>query len=152
MRLHKLLGVALGAMLALAMVSPGVHGDEQNQMTEVTINEPFQIPGNRVLTAGTYWFKLIDSATVPRTILQIYNPSRTQLLATVATRLTYREHETGRTELEFATSSRRPMMLVRWFYPGRLAGHTLIYSPRTERRIHRENIENVFVRTAPIVG
>jgi hypothetical protein len=124
MRLTKLLGVALGAMLALAMVVPAAHADERNQMTKITINAPFQVPGHEVLAAGTYWFKLMDNAAAPKNVLQIYNSSRTELLATLLTRPSYRTQETGHTELQFATSSRRPipMMLVRWFYPGPARG------------------------------
>ncbi len=152
MRVSKLLGAALGAMLALAMVVPAAHASEGNQMTKITINTPFQIPGNKVLAAGTYWFKLIDNPALPQNILEIYNPSRSELVASVMTRPTYRKQATSHTELQFATSSRRPLMLVRWFYPGRLMGHTFIYSSPTERRIHRENLETVFARTSPIVG
>ncbi|HWF38481.1 MAG TPA: hypothetical protein VG322_08185 [Candidatus Acidoferrales bacterium] len=152
MTVSKFLGVALGAMLAFAMVVPVAHASEQNQMTQLTIHAPFQIPGNKALTAGTYWFKLMDNAAVPRNVLEIYNASRSKVLATLITRPTYRAHETGRTELQFATSSRRPLTLVRWFYPGRFAGHTFIYSHQTERRINRENVENVFATPAPVVG
>jgi hypothetical protein len=152
MKLSKLLGVALGAMLALAMVVPAAHADERNQMTEITINAPFRIPGHKVLVAGTYWFKLMDNAAAPGNILQIYNPSQTELLATVMTRPTTRMQETSRTQLQFAESSRQPLTLVRWFYPGRFTGHAFVYSHQTERRIHRENLENVFTRTAHVVS
>lgn len=144
MRLSKLLGVALGAMLAFAMAVPAAHATELNQLTKLTISAPFQIPGNRVLPAGTYWFKLMDNPALPQNVLGVYDSSRSKLVATALTRLTYRNHETSRTELQFATSSRRPLTLVRWFYPGRLTGRTLIYSPQRERRIHSENLENVF--------
>jgi hypothetical protein len=152
MRASKLLGLALGLMVALAVAVPAAHADERNQMTQLTINEPVQIPGHKVLEAGTYWFKLLDEGGANRNVLMIYNADRSQVLASVLTRPTYRADSTDRTELQFATTSRQPATLLEWFYPGRLAGHTFVYSPRTERKLREENMKDVLVTASPIVG
>jgi len=152
MRASKWLGLALGAMMTLAVGVPAAHASERNQLTEVTVNVPFQLPGHEVLAAGTYWFRILDDTGGVRNVVEIYNADRSQLMATVMTRPTYRADATSRTELEFATTPRHPATLMKWFYPGRLAGHTLIYTPRTARQLREETVENVLATPAPMAG
>jgi hypothetical protein len=47
----------------------------------MTFSEPVRLP-NVTLPAGTYWFKLVDSAS-DRNIVQIFNADRTVLYAVI---------------------------------------------------------------------
>lgn len=138
----SLVAIALGAFLALSMAVPAAHADNQNQMTKLTFSVPFHIPGNRVLPAGTYWFKTMDSAG-PRNVVQIFNADRSQVYATLLTRPTLRFDYIEKTELRMAKNPNGTATLVDWFYPDRETGHAFIYSPRTERRIREEKLTNV---------
>ncbi len=152
MKALKLLGFALGATIALAMAAPFVHADESYQMTNLTINEPFHIPGNRVLVPGTYWFQTLANMGLASNVVEIYNADHSQLIATMLTRPTDRIEPTDTTELQFATSSGSPATLVRWFYPGRVTGQTFVYSRGREQKIQNENLETVIANRAGVVG
>jgi hypothetical protein len=147
-----ILALTLGAAMAFAVSVPTARADERNQMTKLTINEPFQIPGNKVLGPGTYWFQLMDVDAGQPSIVDIYNQGRSQVVATLMTRPSYRMEATGKTELQFATGPQQPATLVRWFYPGMVTGHAFIYSPHTERRLRKENIETLNIATSPSAG
>jgi hypothetical protein len=138
----KLLIVVLGAMMALAITAPVSHATQANQMTKITINTPFQVPGHETLAAGTYWFRTLGN-NGGSNVVEIYNGNKTKLLETALTRPTIRLVPANRTELSFATASRQTPTLVRWFYPGLDTGYAFIYSPKTERKIHEENVKNV---------
>ena len=67
-----------GSMLLVGLLSAtSIRADEWNKKTVVTFTEPVQIPG-AVLPAGTYVFKLMDSAS-DRNIVQIFNADETHL-------------------------------------------------------------------------
>ncbi len=68
--MRRALGTIFGVVLAAALLTfaPGARADEANEATQFTFNEPFQIPGNRILPAGTYWFKLPSSITNPNVV------------------------------------------------------------------------------------
>src|SRR5581483_2183131 len=55
--------------------------DEWNKKTTVTFSSPVEIPG-KVLPAGTYVFKLLDSAS-DRNIVQVFDRDEKQLYATI---------------------------------------------------------------------
>jgi hypothetical protein len=133
---RKILGLVFGVLLGFGLLAavPAVRADDTNQATQFTFNRPVEIPGNVVLPAGTYWFVVpnnVDSANLVR----IFNADRTQLYATFETIPTNRPTTSDDSELTFAEqSSRQPMALMSWFYPDRLTGHELLYSPREESR------------------
>ena len=152
MKFAKILGVALGLLLALVVAAPMAHADTANQMTKLVFTKPVQIPGKKVLPSGTYWFRIADNIYDPNTVV-IYNTNRTQVEAVLETRPAYRTTRLGHLEITLAQGShRRPVTLTRWFYPGMNYGHAFIYSPRTEKRIHHEEARNIIVQPTTNIG
>ena len=112
-----LLGVAL---------SPSARADEWNKKTVMTVNEPIQVP-NKVLPAGTYVIKLLDSPS-DRHIVQIFNADETQLQTTILAIPNYRLQPTGKTVFSFwETPPGQPKALRAWFYPGDNFGQEFAY-------------------------
>src|SRR5712691_1432221 len=117
-----------GLFLALICVAaPGrLMADEYNQATKLTFNEPVEIPG-QVLTAGTYWFTLMDSPS-DRNIVQIWNEDRSQLVATVLTISDYRLQPADKAIINFEERpADQPEAIQAWFYPGENFGHEFVY-------------------------
>src|SRR6202451_177797 len=112
-----LLGVAL---------APGARADEWNKLTTMTVNEPIQVP-NKVLPAGTYVVKLLDSPS-GRHIVQIFNKDQTHLETTILAIPNYRIQPTGKTVFTFwETPPGQPKALRAWFYPGDNFGQEFAY-------------------------
>jgi hypothetical protein len=149
MSTRKALTMVSGLILGLAMLLPvGARADEYNEATQMTFNVPIQVPGNRVLPAGTYWFKLFDSAA-NRQIVQIYNADRSQVLLTYLAIPTDRMVTTGHTELKLIHQPRnKPYALLSWFYPDRVIGHEFLYGPRQEQRLSEESVIKVMAHSA----
>ena len=76
MKIVKTVLVVLTLALLGAMLAPGVRADEWNKKTVMTFSQPVEIPG-QILPAGTYTFKLVDSAS-DRHIVQFFNADGTQ--------------------------------------------------------------------------
>jgi len=104
---------------------PGVRADESDKKTIVTVNEPIQVPG-KVLPAGTYIFKLLDSND--RTLVAIYDASEMHLITTVQGISDVRREAPDKAilQLEDRTGS-QPEALKAWFYPGDNFGVAFVY-------------------------
>jgi len=112
-----LLGVAL---------APSARADEWNKLTVMTVNQPIQVP-NKVLPAGTYVIKLLDSQS-DRHIVQIFNKDQTHLETTILAIPNYRLQPTGKTVFTFwETPPGQPKALRAWFYPGDNFGQEFAY-------------------------
>jgi hypothetical protein len=112
-----LLGVAL---------APSAHADEWNKLTIMTVNEPIQVP-NKVLPAGTYVVKLLDSPS-DRHIVQIFDRDQKHLQTTILAIPNYRIQPTGKTVFTFwETPPGQPKALRAWFYPGDNFGQEFAY-------------------------
>lgn len=146
--------IIMGSALLLAFISfvPRMRADEGDEATELTFNQPVQLPRNIVLPAGTYWFVMPDDAGGSQ-IMQVFNSNRTQLLDTVETNTTERSNLSDDVQLTFSKlSPNRPILLVSWFYPDRKDGHRLVYSHQQENQLSDAGRTTVFGRTAPQVG
>lgn len=152
MRTSKIFGLVLGALMALTVAVPVTRASEENQLSRLTLSDSFHLPGRQVLAAGTYWFRILDNVGQAQNIVLIYNAERSDIVATIVTRPTYRTEPTNTTELDFASSSREVPTLLKWFYPGQQAGHAFIYSPRTERRLREENVRDILATPVPVAG
>jgi hypothetical protein len=109
MSASKLFSVGLCLLLFCALFVPRTMADEWNKATKVTFSAPIEVPG-RVLSAGTYWFTLMDSPS-DRNIVQIWNSDRTQLLTMILAIPDYRLQPTGKTVMKFEerpSNTRRP--------------------------------------------
>jgi len=92
----------------------------------MTVSEPIQVP-NKVLPAGTYVIKLLDSPS-DRHIVQIFNADETQIQTTILAIPNYRLQPTGKTVFSFwETPPGQPKALRAWFYPGDNFGQEFAY-------------------------
>jgi hypothetical protein len=115
-----------------AALAPVVKADDWNKKTVITFSGPVEIPGVhlkgwRVLPAGTYVFKILDSAS-DRHIVQIFNKDETQIYATILAIPNYRLKATDRTVMTFRERPvGEPEALRAWFYPGKNWGEEFVY-------------------------
>jgi hypothetical protein len=104
---------------------PKVRADESDKKTIVTVNEPIQVPG-KVLPAGTYVFKLLDSND--RTLVAIYNADEMHLITTVQGISDVRMETPDKAILQLEERpSGQPEALKAWFYPGDNTGVEFVY-------------------------
>ncbi len=104
---------------------PKVQADESDKKTIVTVNEPIQVPG-KVLPAGTYVFKLLDSND--RTLVSIYNADEMHLIATIQGIPGFRMETPDKAILQLEERpSGQPEALKAWFYPGDNSGVEFVY-------------------------
>jgi hypothetical protein len=149
MSTRKALRIVSGLVLGLAMLMPvAARADETDQSTRMTFNRPVEIPGNKVLPAGTYWFKLVD-APVAQHVVQISNANRSKVLATYIAIPTQRRATSENPELKFAIPEHRnPAILRGWYYPDQLTGHEFLYGPRQQSRMSEESSVTVMAHRA----
>jgi hypothetical protein len=86
--------------LALAMIVPVARADDRDQATQLTFDQPVQIPGNVVLPPGTYWFKVSDN-TLDRNVVRVFD-SNWSIIATTIAVPTLRPEATNHTMLKLA--------------------------------------------------
>jgi hypothetical protein len=121
----SVLGMCVFVMMVVALPT-AVMADEWNKATQLTFNEPVEVPGT-VLAAGTYWFTLADSES-DRNIVEIWNADRTHLIDTVLAIPDYRLKPTGKTVVHFEERpSDAPEAIHSWFYPGDNYGEEFVY-------------------------
>src|SRR5215813_8497791 len=82
MNRFKVVATIFCLSLAALAFSASVKADAWNKKTIVSFSHPVEVPGGVVLPAGTYVFKLLDSAS-NRHIVQIFNKDQTRMYATV---------------------------------------------------------------------
>jgi hypothetical protein len=127
------LAAAAGCIaLVSAVLAPVANADEWNQKTVLTFSGPVEIPGVHLtgwgtLPAGTYVFKLLDSAS-DRHIVQIFNKDETVVYATILAIPNYRLQATDKTVITFSERpAGEPEALRAWFYPGHNWGEEFVY-------------------------
>ena len=119
------------AMICLMLLGgtyfvPKVRADESDKKTIVTVNEPIQVPG-KVLPAGTYVFKLLDSNE--RTLVAIYDADEMHFITTVQGISDVRMEIPDKAILQLEERpSGQPQALKAWFYPGDHFGVEFVYS------------------------
>ena len=128
----SILGVVALAAGSLGLWAPQVQADESDKKTVLTFSAPVEVPG-RVLPAGTYVFKLLDSSA-DRHIVQIFNKDETKLIADVLAVADERLQPKGKTVISFdERPSGSPEALRAWFYPGDTIGQEFVY-PRSRAK------------------
>ena len=135
----------------LCMMFTGTTSAQQgwDKRTQVTFNVPFEIPGPsaQVLPAGTYVFRLLDSAG-DRHIVQILNKEETHLFANILAIPNHRLRPTNRTVMTFSEKKAgEPQAIRAWFYPGDNFGQEFVY-PKT-RAVELAKITNTPVLYVP---
>jgi hypothetical protein len=133
MNIRKTVIVALSMAVLGAASASSARADEWDKLTYLTFSKDVAIPGH-VLAAGTYTFRLSDSAW-DRHVVQIFDQSGTQLITTLLTVADRRLSPTDDTVIIFGESAGdAPPPITRWFYPGDTTGQEFIYpnsSPST---------------------
>jgi hypothetical protein len=126
----KRLVVAFCLALFCALAAPSaMMADQWDQATKLTFGEPVEVPG-QVLPAGTYWFTLADNSS-DRSVVQIWNADRTQLVTTILAIPDYRTQPKGKTVINFEERpADQPEAIQSWFYPGNNYGAEFVY-PKT---------------------
>jgi hypothetical protein len=115
-----------------AVVTPNLKAEAWNRKSEITFSEPVEIPGVHlagwgVLPAGTYVFKVMDSAS-DRHIVQIFSKDELTIYATILAIPNYRLQATDKTVVTFRERpAGEPEALRAWFYPGRNWGEEFVY-------------------------
>ena len=128
----------MGFVAACLLLVPAARADETDQATRLTFNQPVEIPGNKVLAAGTYLFAKIPDMGGAR-LVQIFNENHTKLYATLVVEPARRQNATHDTEVILAEPAQnQPKQLLTWFYPDRLDGHQFVYNRDEEKAISRE--------------
>jgi hypothetical protein len=141
MKIHKSY-IAVGMIVAFALFFEiAAHADLGDQATEITFNQPIQIPG-QVLPAGSYLFKLLNGDNLD--VVEIFNSDRTHLYAileTIPSEARKVPDDTTVTLVEQGAG--QPDVLLTWFYPGNETGHEFIYSNQLEKQIAQDKQQNV---------
>jgi hypothetical protein len=123
--LRKLIPVIVAVLLCAALV-PSLKASDRDKKTVVTFSGPVEIPG-QVLSAGTYVFTLLDSAS---NIVQVWNQDQTELLATTEAVPTYALQAPEKPMFNFEhRGANSPSAIQAWFYPGDTLGYEFVYEP-----------------------
>ncbi len=132
MTFSKTVAVVFCMALFGAAFSPSAKADDYDKKTTLTFSQPIEIPpvhiqGYRVLPAGTYVFKLVNSSS-NRHIVQIFNKEQTRIFATILAIPNYRLQPKDKTVVTFNESIKgRPQAIRAWFYPGANWGEEFVY-------------------------
>jgi hypothetical protein len=124
--------LSAAAVLIGSTMTPAM-ADEWNKETRLEINEPLEIPG-RVLSPGTYIFKLLDNNS-DRNVVEVFSEdsSGNQKFVTTVFAISAYKMETPDKPIigleERAAGS--PMAIRTWFYPGDNFGREFVY-PKVE--------------------
>jgi hypothetical protein len=111
-------------LLGIFFVPKG-RADIADKKTIVTVDQSIQVPG-KVLPAGTYVFKLLNSNDLTR--VSIFNADETHLITTVVGISDSRIQISDKTILQFEERpSGQPEALKAWFYPGDDSGVEFVY-------------------------
>jgi hypothetical protein len=150
MKIHKSY-IAVGMIVAFALFFEiAAHADLGDQGTEITFNQPIQIPG-QVLPAGSYLFKLLNGDNLD--VVQIFSSDRTHLYATLETIPSESRKVPDDTTVSLVEQGAgQPDVLLTWFYPGNETGHEFIYSNRLEKQMAHEQQENVVANQQSTTG
>lgn len=135
--------LTLACVAGLAgLIAPSAKADLWNHKTKLTFNEPVEVPG-KVLPAGTYIFKLMDSQA-DRHIVQIYNADESQIIDTVLAVPNKRLQAKGKTDIRFSERpAGSPEAIQAWFYPGSRYGEEFVYPHERAGELAKANKRNV---------
>jgi hypothetical protein len=141
---------ALPAVLGMAFLgatfSSSAKASDYDKKTTITFSGPVEIPpvyitGMRILPAGTYVFKLLNSDS-NRHIVQIFNKDQSKIYATILAIPNYRLVPKNKTVITFNEGRNgAPQPIRAWFYPGDNFGQEFVY-PKA-RAVELAKVTNV---------
>jgi hypothetical protein len=126
MKLQHAYFPALMSAVAGLLLVPAVKADPVYKRTEVTFNDPVEIPG-MVLLPGTYVMKLLDPL-MDQDIVRFYDKDEKHMYAMVFAVRDYRTNPVDHTVLTFEErAGDSPRAIKEWFYPGDYWGEQFVY-------------------------
>jgi LPXTG-motif cell wall-anchored protein len=142
--LRKMLfGCALATLVTLSTATTAVAQEPLDQRTFFTFSAPFELPGGKVLPAGKYTFRIVDSPS-NRHVVQILSEDGKQMHATILAIPAQRQDPPEDPEVRFMeTAANAPPAVKTWWYPGRTIGHEFIYPKEQARRLAARQSEPV---------
>jgi hypothetical protein len=121
------LGLLFCMAILMATFGSPARADESNKLTIFTFSAPVELPGDIVLSAGTYVFKLLD-VTGDRNVVQILDQDQTKVYAIIFTIPVERLHPADQTIVQFYETANGPQNALKtWFYPGEISGQEFVY-------------------------
>ena len=140
-RFKGTLGAACAAAVLVAQAA-GAQGVLPDRATNVTISAPVSLPGI-VLPAGTYLFRLADSAA-SRNVVQIFDKDRSRIYATLITVTAERPQPEGDAVITFRETAVNQAPAMRfWYYAGEKGGHEFVYPKEQAMKIAQASGESV---------
>ena len=128
-------GLLFCMAILIVTFTPSAKADEFDKLTIFTFSAPVELPGDVVLSSGTYVFKLLDTAGA-RNVVQIFDQEQTELYATILTISAERVRPADKTTVEFYQSTAgAPNALKTWFYPGDSSGQEFVYPRAREAEL-----------------
>ena len=132
--------------LSIATLSLGLAqraaADLSDKKTVVTFSAPVEIPG-KVLTPGTYVFKLLDSSAESN-IVEVYDKDEKKLYATILAIPDYRLKPSDKPLIRFEERpSDTPEAIKAWFYPGDNYGFEFVYPHERAAKLAKRTNQNV---------
>ncbi|MBC8166598.1 MAG: hypothetical protein H7Y20_12090 [Bryobacteraceae bacterium] len=125
----KLATILLASVAIAGTLIQTVRADEWDKKTIITFSGPVEIPG-RVLSPGTYVFKLADSSS-DRHIVQVFDKDQKTLYGNILAIPDWRNHPADKTVITFEErAAGSPEAVKAWFYPGDNFGQMFVY-PKT---------------------
>jgi hypothetical protein len=155
MKLFRATPIAVCIALAGVAFSPVAKADDWNRKTVLTFSAPVEIPGVhlvgfKVLPAGTYVFKILNSQS-DRHIVQILSKDELTVYATILAIPNYRLKATDKTVMTFRERPQgQPEALRAWFYPGRNWGEEFVYGKAMAIELAKTSNEPVLFTPAEI--
>jgi hypothetical protein len=144
----KLVIAALCFILIASVMAPVSKAQNGDRKTIVTFTEPIEIPGNVILPAGTYFFKLLNQDS-GRWVVQIFDEHQTKTFATLITIEDFRYHPTNQPVMNFTErEAGAPPAIKEWFFPGEKQGRAFVYGKK--RAIELAKVTNEPVLATPV--
>jgi hypothetical protein len=136
----KLVIAAFCFILMASVIAPVSKAQNGDKKTIVTFDEPIEIPGNVILPAGTYFFKLLNQDS-GRWVVQIFDEHQTKTFATLITIEDFRYHPTNKVVMNFTERpAGSPPAIKEWFFPGEKQGRAFVYGKK--RAMELAKVEN----------
>ncbi|HEX3748109.1 MAG TPA: hypothetical protein VHW09_29470 [Bryobacteraceae bacterium] len=123
-------------------ILPRASASEWNEKTVFTFNSAVEIPG-RVLSPGTYVFKLMDSQS-NRNIVEVLNKKENHVYGMFLAIPDYRMKPSGKPIVTFEErAAGAPQAVKAWFYPGDNYGHDFVYPKAKAAELAQANKQAV---------
>jgi LPXTG-motif cell wall-anchored protein len=146
----KLVAIVFCLALVAVAFAPNTKAQSNSERTVVTFTEPVELPGNVILPAGTYVFKLVDSGP-NRYIVQVLNEREDHPIATFLTIKNLRMHETSKNTMTFKErAGGAPPALKVWWAPGEINGREFVYPKNRAVELAKQTQEPVLAMPADL--